>query len=153
MGTYVATRPSEVVRRWWLIDATDVVMGRLAVVVATRLRGKHKPGYTPNIDCGDHVVIINAEKVALTGNKRKDRLFQWHTGWVGGIKQRTLGQTLDGKFPERAVIKAVERMVPRGPLGRQQMTKLKVYAGAEHPHAAQEPKALDLAAMNSKNKR
>lgn len=152
MGTYVA-RPSDIIRKWWVIDAKDLVLGRLAVVVATRLRGKHKPTYTPSIDCGDHVVVINAEKVALTGKKRDDRLFYWHTGWVGGIKSRSLGKTLSGKFPERAVIKAVERMVPRTPLGRRQMRKLMVYAGTEHPHAAQQPQALDVAAFNRKNKR
>ena len=152
MGTYVA-RPADIVRRWWLIDAKDMVLGRLAVIVAMRLRGKHKPTYTPSIDCGDHVVVINAEKVALTGKKREDRLLHWHTGWPGGIKSRSMGQILGGKFPERAVIKAVERMVPRSALGRRQMRKLMVYAGAEHPHAAQQPQPLDIGALNSKNKR
>ncbi len=152
MGTYSA-RPSEVARRWWLIDAENVVLGRLAVIVATRLRGKHKPTYTQHIDCGDHIVVVNAEKVRLTGKKRDGHLFYWHTGFPGGIKTRTLGNTLSGKHPERAILKAVERMVPRGPLGRKMMRKLNVYAGAEHPHAAQQPKALDVVALNAKNKR
>lgn len=144
-------KTADVRKKWLLIDAQDLIMGRLAVVVANRLRGKHKPEFTPHIDCGDNVVIINAEKVALTGNKLKDKLFFWHTGYAGGIKQRSMGQILGGKHPERAIIKAVERMVPRGPLGRQIMKNLKVYAGSEHPHAAQNPEVLDVAALNAKN--
>jgi large subunit ribosomal protein L13 len=140
-------------KKWLLVDAEGLVLGRLAAIVADRLRGKHKPTYTPHMDCGDHVVVINAEKVALTGNKRKDSMFHWHTGYPGGIKERSKGAILDGKHPERVIIKAVERMVPRGPLGRQIMGHLRVYAGTAHPHEAQQPLALDVAAMNRKNKR
>ncbi len=152
MRTYSA-RPGDVTRAWWLIDAEDVVLGRLAVIVADRLRGKHKPLFTPHIDCGDHVVIVNAGKVKLTGNKRKDKIYYWHTGYPGGIKSRTAGKILDGKHPERVVEKAIKRMIPSGPLGRAQIRKLKVYAGAEHPHEAQQPTTLDLALLNPKNKR
>jgi len=152
MKTYSA-KPTDVDRKWFLVDAEDVVLGRLAVIVANRLRGKHKPMFTPHIDCGDNIVIVNAEKVHLTGNKRADKIFYWHTGHPGGIKKRTVGQILEGKHPERIVIKAIERMISRNPLGRQQMRKLHVYAGPEHPHAAQAPEILDVAAMNPKNKR
>ncbi len=152
MRTYSA-KPADVDRKWYVIDAEGVVLGRLASIVAARLRGKHRPLYTPHIDCGDNIIVVNAEKVRLTGRKREDKVFYWHTGYPGGIKQRTIGQTLDGKHPERAVLKAVERMVPRSPLGRQQMRKLRVYRGSEHPHDAQAPEALDVAAMNPKNKR
>ena len=152
MKTYSA-KPHEVDKDWVLIDAEGVVLGRLAAIVATRLRGKHKPRYTPHIDCGDNVIIVNAEKVRLTGNKRRDRVHYRHTGWPGGIRQRTAGQILDGKHPERLVMQAVRRMVPKGPLGRAQLGKLKVYAGPEHPHEAQSPQVLDVAAMNPKNKR
>ena len=152
MTTYSA-KPSEVEAKWFLIDAEGLVLGRLAVIVANRLRGKHKTTFTPHIDCGDNVVIVNAEKVRLTGKKRSDKIYYRHTGYPGGIKSRTAGQILDGKKPEDVVIKAVTRMVPRGPLGRQQLKKLKVYAGAEHPHEAQAPEALDVAALNPKNKR
>jgi large subunit ribosomal protein L13 len=138
---------------WLLIDAEGLVLGRLAAIIATRLRGKHKPTYTPHMDCGDHVVVINAEKVRLTGNKGRDSYFRWHTGYPGGIKERSKGAILAGKYPERVVLKAVERMVPRGPLGRHVMGHLKVYAGPTHPHEAQQPRALDVAAMNRKNKR
>ena len=152
MRTYSA-KPADVERKWYVIDAEGVVLGRLASIVAARLRGKHRPLYTPHIDCGDNIIVINADKVRLTGRKREDKVFYWHTGYPGGIKQRTIGQILDGKHPERAVIKAVERMVPRSPLGRQQMRKLRVYKGTEHPHEAQAPEPLDVAAMNPKNKR
>lgn len=152
MKTYSA-KPAEVEHKWWLIDAEDLVLGRLAVVVADTLRGKNKPIYTPHIDCGDHVVVVNAEKVALTGNKRRDKTYYRHTGYPGGIKSTTAGKILDGAHPERVIEKAVERMIPKGPLGRAQFKKLRVYAGAEHPHEAQQPAPLDLAAMNSKNKR
>ena len=152
MKTYSA-KPAEVERKWWLIDAEDLVLGRLAVVVADTLRGKNKPIYTPHIDCGDHVVVVNAEKVALTGNKRRDKTYYRHTGYPGGIKSTTAGKILDGAHPERVIEKAVERMIPKGPLGRAQFKKLRVYAGAAHPHEAQQPAPLDLAAMNSKNKR
>jgi large subunit ribosomal protein L13 len=152
MKTYSA-KPAEVEKKWLLIDAEGVVLGRLASIVANRLRGKHKPTYTPHVDCGDHVIVVNAEKVRLTGNKRQDSVFYWHTGYPGGIKGRSKGAILDGKHPERVIEKAVERMVPRGPLGRRVMGHLKVYAGPEHPHEAQQPQTLDLAAMNPKNKR
>lgn len=152
MKTYSA-KPSEVERGWYLIDAEDVVLGRLASIVAARLRGKHKPSFTPHIDCGDNIIVVNAGKVKLTGNKLADKTYYRHTGWPGGIKSATAGEILDGKHPERVVLKAVERMISRSPLGRQQMRKLHVYAGPDHPHEAQKPEALDLAAMNPKNKR
>lgn len=152
MATYSA-KPADIQRKWYVIDADGVVLGRLASVVATRLRGKHKPLYSPNLDCGDHVVVVNADKVKVTGRKLDQNTFYWHTGHPGGIKGRTWKQILDGRHPERLVVKAVERMVPRSPLGRQQMTKLKVYRGAEHPHGAQMPEPLDVAALNPKNKR
>ena len=152
MKTFSA-KPSDIEKKWLLIDANGLVLGRLAAIVATRLRGKHKPSFTPHMDCGDNVVVVNAEKVQLTGNKRADSIFYWHTGYPGGIKGRSKGAILDGKHPERVVQKAVERMVPRGPLGRQQMKSLRVYAGPAHPHEAQTPVALDVGAMNPKNKR
>lgn len=152
MKTYSA-KPSEIEKKWLVIDAEGVVLGRLAALVATYLRGKHKPMYTPHMDCGDNVVIINAEKVRLTGKKMNDKVYYWHTGHPGGIKSRTPGQILAGKHPERVVEKAIERMIPRGPLGRQQMRNLKVYAGTEHPHTAQQPEVVDVAAMNVKNAR
>lgn len=152
MKTYSA-KPQDIEQKWLLIDAEDVVLGRLATIVAMRLRGKHKAMFTPHMDCGDNVIIINAEKVRLTGNKRNQDKFFWHTGHPGGIKERTKGQILDGKYPERVIEKAVERMIPRGPLGRQVMSKLKVYAGGEHPHEAQKPETLDIASLNDKNKR
>ena len=152
MKTYSA-KPSEVDRKWLVVDAEGVVLGRLASLVATRLRGKHKAMFTPHIDCGDNVIIVNAEKVRLTGNKRQQDVFYWYTGYPGGIKGRTKGQILSGKHPERVVEKAVERMLPKGPLGRAVLRKLKVYAGPEHPHQAQQPEVLDVAGMNPKNKR
>ncbi|MAL80036.1 MAG: 50S ribosomal protein L13 [Sneathiella sp.] len=152
MKTYSA-KPSEVEKKWLLIDAEGIVLGRLAAIVANRLRGKHKPMYTPHIDCGDNVIIINAEKVALTGKKLSDKLFYWHTGYPGGIKSRTAGKTLGGAHPERLIEKAVERMIPRGPLGRKQFKNLRVYAGSSHPHEAQNPEVLDVASMNTKNVR
>ncbi|MFC4351461.1 50S ribosomal protein L13 [Fodinicurvata halophila] len=152
MKTYSA-KPAEVEKKWYVIDAEDIVLGRLASRVANILRGKHKAIYTPHVDTGDHVIVINAEKVKLTGKKHSDRRFYWHTGYPGGIKHRTMGETLEGRFPERVIYKAVERMVPSGPLGREQLRKLRVYAGTEHPHEAQQPEVLDIAAMNSKNKR
>lgn len=146
-------KPSEIDKKWLLIDAEGLVLGRLAALIAGRLRGKHKPTYTPHMDCGDHIVVINAEKIQLTGNKRRDSIFYWHTGFPGGIKGRSKGAILDGKHPERVIVKAVERMVPRGPLGRRVMGHLRVYAGPTHPHEAQQPQMLDIAAMNPKNKR
>ena len=152
MKTYSA-KPGDIERKWFVIDAEGVVLGRLASIVAMRLRGKHKPMYTPHIDCGDHIVIINADKVQLTGNKLADKTYYRHTGYPGGIRSTTAGKILDGKHPERVVEKAVQRMIPKGPLGRQVLRKLKVYAGAKHPHEAQQPEILDVAAMNDKNKR
>lgn len=146
-------RKEDVQRKWILIDAKDLVLGRLAVVIATHLRGKNKACFTPHVDCGDHVVVINAEQVHLTGSKLNDKKFYWHTGYAGGIKERTMNQILTGKHPERVIEKAVERMISRGPLGRQIMKKLKVYGGSEHPHGAQNPEILDVAALSRKNKR
>jgi large subunit ribosomal protein L13 len=145
-------KPAEVKKDWVLIDAEGLVLGRLAALVATRLRGKHKPQFTPHVDCGDHVVIVNAEKVKVTGNKAEQSVFYWHTGYPGGIKERTVRERLESRFPERVVEKAVERMITRGPLGRRQMKNLHVYAGAEHPHAGAQPSTLDVAALNRKNK-
>lgn len=150
--TYSA-KPSEVEAKWWLIDAEDLVLGRLAVIVADRLRGKHKPMYTPNIDCGDHVVVINADKVHLTGNKKDVKTYYRHTGYPGGIKSRTAAEILEGDHADRVVRKAVERMMPKTKMGRAQQKKLKVYAGTEHPHEAQQPEVIDVAALNAKNKR
>ncbi len=153
MKTYSA-KPGEVEKNWVVIDAEGLVVGRLASVIATRLRGKHKPAYTPHVDCGDHVVVVNADKVVFTGNKMTNKKFYWHTGYPGGIKERTMEKILTGKFPTRVVTKAVERMMPKdSPLARRQMTHLRVYAGAEHPHEAQNPVVLDVASMNPKNKR
>jgi len=152
MKTYSAT-PADIEKKWLIVDAEDVVLGRLATIVAGRLRGKHKPTYTPHMDDGDNVIVINAQKVRLTGKKRDNDIFYWHTGYPGGIKERSKGEILDGNHPERVVQKAVERMVPRGPLGRAAMSSLRVYPGAEHPHEAQNPEVLDVAGMNPKNKR
>ncbi len=153
MKTFSA-KPSDVDRKWYVVDAEGVVLGRLASIIAARLKGKHKTIYTPHIDCGDNIIIVNAGKVHLTGRKRADKTYYWHTGYPGGIKQRTAGQILEGKHPERVVIKAVERMIRRStPLGRQQLRKLHVYNGPDHPHQAQTPEVLDVAAMNPKNKR
>ncbi|MGE0408473.1 MAG: 50S ribosomal protein L13 [Amphiplicatus sp.] len=153
MKTYSA-KPADVDKKWVLIDAEGLVVGRLASLIAMRLRGKHKAMYTPHIDCGDHVVVVNAEKVAFTGRKLKDKVFYWHTGYPGGIKERTMDKILGGAHPERVLEKAVERMMPKdSPLARSQMTNLRIYAGADHPHAAQSPEPLDVAAMNRKNKK
>ncbi len=152
MKTYVA-KPAEVEKKWVVIDAKGLIVGRLASLIAMRLRGKHKPTFTPHVDCGDNVIVINAEKVVLTGRKREQKVYYHHTGYPGGIKERTAKFILEGRFPERVVEKAVERMLPRGPLGRQQLGNLRVYKGAEHPHAAQTPVSLDIGAMNRKNVR
>jgi large subunit ribosomal protein L13 len=152
MKTYSA-RPADIEKKWILVDAEGVVLGRLASIVAMRLRGKHKATFTPHMDMGDNVIVINADKVQLTGRKRSDKVYYWHTGHPGGIKERTAGQILEGRFPERVVTKAVQRMMPGGPLTRKQMTNLRVYAGAEHPHEAQQPVVLDVKSMNSKNSR
>lgn len=152
MSTYSA-KASEIKKDWVLIDAEGLVVGRLASVIATRLRGKHKPSYTPHMDCGDNVVVINADKVVLTGNKMQNKIFHYHTGYPGGIKDRQVGKILTGKHPERVVQKAVERMLPGGPLGRRQLGHLFVYAGPEHKQSAQQPKTLDVKSMNPKNTR
>jgi large subunit ribosomal protein L13 len=152
MKTYSA-KPAEVEKKWVLIDAEGLVVGRLASLIAMRLRGKHKPTFTPHVDCGDNVIVINAQKVSFTGKKRSDKEYFWHTGYPGGIKSRTADKILDGRFPERVVEKAVERMMPGGPLTRRQLKNLKVYGGAEHPHEAQQPEALEIAALNRKNTR
>ncbi|MCY3980644.1 MAG: 50S ribosomal protein L13 [Alphaproteobacteria bacterium] len=151
MNTYSA-KPAEVERKWWLIDADGLVLGRLASIVAMRLRGKHKALYTPHIDCGDHVVIVNADKVALTGAKEDDKVYNWHTGYPGGLRSRTAREQR-ARHPEQLVVKAVERMLPKTKLGRQVISKLHVYAGPEHRHDGQKPAPLDIAAMNPKNTR
>lgn len=152
MKTYSA-RAEDVEQKWFVVDAEGVVLGRLASICAMMLRGKHKPMFTPHVDCGDNIIILNAEKVKLTGKKHTDKIYYWHTGYPGGVKSRTAGQYLEGAHPERVVMKAVERMLPKTKLGRSQLTKLKVYAGTDHPHAAQQPQSLDVGAMNPKNKR
>ena len=143
MRTYSA-KPSEIEKKWWIIDAEGLVLGRLATIVAMYLRGKHKPTFTPHMDCGDNIIIVNAEKVRLTGSKRTAKTYYWHTGYPGGIKSRTADKILDGDHPERVIQKAVQRMITRGPLGRVQMGNLKVYGGSEHPHEAQQPETLDV---------
>jgi large subunit ribosomal protein L13 len=150
--TTQAAKPAEVVKNWHIIDADGLVVGRLASIVANILRGKHKPSFTPHVDCGDNVIIINADKVRFTGRKLGQKVYYKHTGYPGGIKGITAGKVLDGRFPERVLEKAVERMVPRGPLGRQQMRNLRIFKGSEHPHEAQNPAVLDVGAMNRKNK-
>jgi large subunit ribosomal protein L13 len=153
LKTTLSLKPAEVNKDWVVIDAEGVVLGRLAAVIANRLRGKHKPQYTPHVDCGDHVIVVNARTVRLTGNKLSQSVFYYHTGYPGGIKGRTMRERLESKHPERVVEKAVERMITRGPLQRKQMKHLHIYPGPEHPHAAQQPMPLDVAAMNPKNKR
>ncbi len=147
-----SARPADVTKKWILIDADGLVVGRLATIVANRLRGKHKAQFSPHVDCGDNVIVINAEKVRFTGRKATQKLYYRHTGFPGGIKEVRADKLLEGRFPERVIEKAVERMIPRGPLGRQQMRNLRVFKGPEHPHAAQNPEILDVAAMNRKNK-
>ena len=151
MTTYSAT-PADIEKKWYVIDAEGVVLGRLASIIAMRLRGKHKASFTPHMDMGDNVIVINADKIQLTGDKRNKPNY-WHTGYPGGIKSRTTGQILEGKHPERVVMQAVKRMLPGNKLSRQQMTNLRVYAGAEHGHEAQKPEVLDVASMNKKNTR
>ena len=153
MKTTLSLKPSEVSKGWVLIDAEGLVLGRLASIIAQRLRGKHKPQFTPHVDCGDNVVVVNAEKVRVTGNKADQSVFYWHTGYPGGIKGRTIRARLESAHPERVIEKAVERMITRGPLQRQQMRHLHVYKGGTHPHDGQQPKALDVGAMNPKNRR
>ena len=152
MKTTKSVNPAEVEKKWHLIDADGLVVGRVATIIANILRGKHKPSFTPHVDCGDHVVVINADKVRFTGNKLKQKIYYKHTGYAGGLKETTAGKVLEGRFPERVLEKAVERMIPRGPLGRQQMRNLRIYKGAEHPHEAQNPQVLDIAGMSRKNK-
>ena len=151
MKTYTAT-PADIEKKWILIDADGIVLGRLASIIAMRLRGKHKASYTPHMDCGDNVIVVNAEKIQMTGKKREEN-FYWHTGHPGGIKSRTKQQILDGAHPERVITQAVKRMLPGNKLNRQIMTNLRVYAGSEHPHEAQDPSILDVKSMNSKNTR
>ena len=152
-GKTTLTKTAEVEKKWVVIDASGLVVGRLATVVAMRLRGKHKASFTPHVDDGDNVIIVNADKVVLTGRKLDQKKYYHHTGFVGGIKERSAKFIMEGRFPERIVEKAVERMLPRGPLGRQQFANLRVYKGAEHTHVAQNPVSLDVGALNAKNKR
>lgn len=152
MKTY-SIKPAEIEKKWLIIDADGVVLGRMAAEIAKILRGKHKPAFTPHMDCGDNVIVVNAKKVRLTGKKLTDKVYYRHTGYPGGIKSRTAQQILEGKFPENVVLKAVERMLPKGPLGRIQLGNLRVYPGPDHEHEAQQPETLDVAAMNPKNKR
>ena len=152
LKTTRSIKPTEVEKKWHIIDAENLVVGRLAVIIADILRGKNKPSFTPHVDCGDNVIVINADKVRFTGNKLKGKIYYRHTGYAGGIKAVTAGTMLDGRFPERVIEKAVERMIPRGPLGRQQMRNLRTYNGTEHPHEGLKPEVLDVAAMNRKNK-
>jgi large subunit ribosomal protein L13 len=152
MKTYSA-KAADIEKTWFVVDAQDVVLGRLASQIALILRGKHKTTYTPHMDCGDNVIVINAGKVKLTGKKLADKVYYRHTGYPGGIKERRAGQILEGAHPERVVVKAVERMIPSGPLGRQQMRNLRVFGGPEHSHAAQNPVVLDIAGRNPKNRR
>jgi large subunit ribosomal protein L13 len=151
MGTYSA-KAADIEKKWVMIDAKGLVVGRLATIVAMRLRGKHKPTYTPHVDDGDNVIVINASKAVLTGRKLEQKVYYKHTGYIGGIKERTARSIMEGRFPERVVEKAVERMLPRGPLARVQLGNLRVYSGAEHPHEAQKPETLDVGAMNRKNR-
>jgi large subunit ribosomal protein L13 len=152
MSTYVA-KPGEVDKKWIVINGEGLVVGRLASIIATRLKGKHKPSYTPHVDCGDNVIVVNAEKVVFTGKKYWDKEYHHHTGYPGGLKTRTPRMIMEGKFPERVVELAVERMLRRGPLQRKLMRNLKIYKGPDHPHAAQNPVTLDVAKMNRKNAR
>jgi large subunit ribosomal protein L13 len=152
MKSYSA-KPAEVDKKWVMIDGTGLVVGRLATIIAMRLRGKHKPTFTPHVDCGDNVIVVNAEKVVFTGRKLQQKVYHYHTGYIGGIKDRSAKSIMEGRYPERIVEKAVERMLPRGPLGRKQLGNLRVYKGAEHPHTAQSPEQVDVASMNRKNVR
>jgi large subunit ribosomal protein L13 len=152
MKTYSA-KPAEIEKKWVLIDASGLVVGRLASIIAMRLRGKHSPRYTPHVDCGDNVIVVNAEKVVLTGRKRDQKVYHHHTGYPGGVKERKARFILEGRFPERVLEKAVERMLDEGPLARKQFRNLRVYKGPKHPHEAQNPVAIDVAAMNPKNRR
>ena len=146
-------KPAEVEKKWLIVDAKGLVVGRLATLIAMRLRGKHKPTFTPHVDCGDNIIVINADKCVFTGRNWDQKIYYHHTGYPGGIKERGAKFIRDGRFPDRIIMKAVERMVPRGPLGRQQMTNLRVYAGETHPHEAQQPEVWNVGALNSKNAR
>ena len=152
MKTTKSVKPAEVEKKWHIVDAENLVVGRAAVVIANVLRGKHKTSFTPHVDCGDNVIVINADKIKFTGKKLADKVYYKHTGYAGGIKGITAGKVLEGRSPERVLEKAVERMIPRAPLGRQQLRNLRIFAGAEHPHEAQNPEVLDIAAMSRKNK-
>jgi large subunit ribosomal protein L13 len=152
LKTTKAVKPADVEKQWHLIDADGLVVGRVASIIANILRGKHKATFTPHVDCGDNVIVINAEKVRFTGRKMTDKIYYRHTGYAGGIKEARPDKILEGRFPERVLEKAIERMIPRGPLGRQQMRNLRIYKGTEHPHTAQNPEILDVAGMNRKNK-
>jgi large subunit ribosomal protein L13 len=152
MKTYSA-KPGEVAKNWVVIDADGLVVGRLAALIATRLKGKHKATYTPHVDTGDNVIVVNAEKVVFSGKKYEDKVYYWHSGYPGGLKEKSPRMIIEGRYPERVVEKAVERMLKRGPLMRKLMRNLKVYKGGEHPHAAQNPAKLDIAALNRKNTR
>jgi len=154
MKTFMGKTIAPEDQKWYIVDAEGLVLGRMASQIALRLRGKHKVTFTPHSDCGDNIIVINAEKVKLTGNKLNRTKFFWHTNHPGGLKEQTMGERLNGKHPERVVMKAVQRMLPKeSPLARKQLTKLKVYVGSEHPHAPQNPEVLDIAAMNEKNAR
>ena len=150
MKTYSA-KLSEIKKDWWIIDAKDLVLGRLSAIIATYLRGKHKPIYPPNLDCGDNIIVINAEKIHLTGKKLQNKKYYWHTGYPGGIKSRTAKQISEGQFPNRILENSVTRMISRNPLGRKQLKKLHIYNGENHPHQGQEPQILDVAKLNTKN--
>jgi len=150
--TTKSVKPAEVEKKWHIVDAEGLVVGRAASIIANVLRGKHKPSFTPHVDCGDNVIVINADKVRFTGKKLTDKIYYRHTGYAGGIKGVAAGKILEGRFPERIIEKAVERMIPRGPLGRQQMRNLRVFSGTAHPHEAQNPEVLDIGSMNRKNK-
>ena len=152
-GNTYSAKAVDVEKKWVLIDASGLVVGRLASIIALRLRGKHKATFTPHMDDGDNIIVINAEKVVFTGRKLDQKVYYHHTGYPGGIKERGAKFILEGRVPERILEKAVQRMLPRGPLGRAQLGNLRVYAGGEHPHAAQNPVTLDVAALNSKNSR
>ena len=143
-STTASLKPAEVEKKWIVVDAENAVVGRLASFIAMRLRGKHRPDYTPHVDCGDFVVVVNAHKVKFTGKKATDEVYYWHTGHPGGVKQRTPAQILGGKYPERVL---------QSPLARKQMTHLRIYNSAEHPHAAQNPEAIAFAELNAKNVR
>ena len=152
-GKTYSAKPADIEKKWVLIDASGLVVGRLASIIALRLRGKHKASFTPHMDDGDNIIVINADKVVLTGRKRDQKVYYHHTGYPGGIKERSAKFILEGRFPERILEKAVQRMLPRGPLGRQQLSNLRVYKGSEHPHTAQNPETLNVAALNTKNVR